>query len=434
MEKQWLSAKAQLTEKTIIGVASDETTDRQGDIILATAWQLDNFLKNPVLLWAHDYKSPPVGKVLRIWVENGRLMFEVEFAPTEFAQEVRQLYEQGFLNTFSVGFLPLEYDYNEKTGGYIYKKVELLEISAVPVPANPNAVVLLRSKGLLPDADTNPAQKGGEEMEPEVKGVIPYRKTPLAPENTPWDAAAEVKKATVEDLKVMCAWYDDANPDVKQAYKLPHHKADGKYSCVWRGVAAAMAALFGARGGVKIPEKDKKGVYQHLAKHYEDFGKTPPEWGKAWDEVKAEFDFLTDAEIDAVIRLWDDAETTEQTEPNPEDVVEWPKDDEETAETEKTAENAEPVEKVGAVLSRKNAEKLMALANKVADAISVLDEAVQELVDFVESATRRAQDDDNTDGEKLYTEEEVRQLVEDAVKTALDAYRKALWGGEEPDA
>ena len=110
----------------------------------------------------------------------------------------------------------------------------------------------------------------------EEKGVIPFKETPKAPEDEEWDAAKEVRQAEVEDLKVICAWFDSENPNIKASYKLPHHRAKG-HAVVWRGVAAAMKALLGARGGVAIPEKDKKGVYNHLAKHYKQFDKEPPE-------------------------------------------------------------------------------------------------------------------------------------------------------------
>jgi len=127
------------------------------------------------------------------------------------------------------------------------------------------------------------------EIEIEEKGVIPYKETPKAPEDEDWDAGKEVKQAEVEDLKVMCAWFDSENPDIKASYKLPHHKAKS-HAVVWRGVAAAMAALLGARGGVDIPEKDKKGVYNHLAKHYKQFDKEPPEFRDySSDELKELF-------------------------------------------------------------------------------------------------------------------------------------------------
>jgi|GEM_PF-4956545 len=116
----------------------------------------------------------------------------------------------------------------------------------------------------------------------EEKGVITYGAahpdgTPKAPKDEAWDGPAEVAAAEVSDLKVMCTWVDSEEPDNKGSYKLPHHKASG-HAVVWRGVTAAMGALLGARGGVNIPDADRKGVYNHLARHYKEFDEEPPEF------------------------------------------------------------------------------------------------------------------------------------------------------------
>jgi len=37
-----------------------------------------------------------------------------------------------------------------------------------------------------------------------------------------------------------------------------------------------MQVLAGARGGVDIPERDRRKVYEHLAHHYGEFDKEPP--------------------------------------------------------------------------------------------------------------------------------------------------------------
>jgi phage I-like protein len=106
--------------------------------------------------------------------------------------------------------------------------------------------------------------------------VIPFRPFTKADENLPWDGPGEIAKASPEDLRLMAAWYDIENRDNKGAYKLPHHRQEDK-AVVWNGVAAAMAALLGARGGVDLPGTDRQGVYRHLARHYQQFEKEPPE-------------------------------------------------------------------------------------------------------------------------------------------------------------
>jgi HK97 family phage prohead protease len=131
-------------------VLSTDDVDRHGDVVAADGWVLDSYRKNPVLLWAHDYRHPAIGRAIDLWTEPHRLLAKMEFAPGEFAQEVAGLYRAGFQWGVSVGFKPLRFEErrDEKTGAYLgvrFLEQELLEVSAVPVPANRNA--LRRGKG-----------------------------------------------------------------------------------------------------------------------------------------------------------------------------------------------------------------------------------------------------------------------------------------------
>ena len=151
---KFISEVKDLGEGRLEITASTEALDRDGDIIRAGGWQLQNFKKNPVILWAHDYHSPPIGRADRVWIDRSdkKLSAEITFADTAFAQDIYKLYQGGFLNTFSVGFLPLDWKYIEDALGREFIKQELLEISCVPVPSNPEALALARSKGFsVPD-------------------------------------------------------------------------------------------------------------------------------------------------------------------------------------------------------------------------------------------------------------------------------------------
>lgn len=121
----------------IAAVASSGSMDRDGDILVPSGWELDNFRKNPVLLWAHDSYSLPIGKATDIGIVGNELKFNAKFAESEneFAGKVAKLMRGGFLNSFSVGFIPKERD----EGGRM-SKMELLEISVVNVPANAEAL------------------------------------------------------------------------------------------------------------------------------------------------------------------------------------------------------------------------------------------------------------------------------------------------------
>jgi HK97 family phage prohead protease len=123
--------------------ASVESEDRAGDLVLASGWDLRAYERNPVVLWAHQHIAPPIGRSLRTWVEGKSLLATVEFAPTPFAQEVRRLYEGGFLRGVSVGFRAIEVEPRVSHGtrrSLLFKRQELLEISAAPVPLHPDTL------------------------------------------------------------------------------------------------------------------------------------------------------------------------------------------------------------------------------------------------------------------------------------------------------
>ena len=133
-------------EQSLVAVASTNGIDRDGEIIEAKAFEnaLSLFRKNPVVLWAHDHSKPPIAKSLQEKITDDGLIFQPQFAKTTFAKEIWSLFKNGFLNAFSIGFIPKEYEYEEINGKKVRKftEVELLEISAVPVPSNAAALAV----------------------------------------------------------------------------------------------------------------------------------------------------------------------------------------------------------------------------------------------------------------------------------------------------
>lgn len=139
-------------------IGSTETKDRQGDIVRANGWNLKNYKKNPIFMWAHDYSQPPIGKAVKVWVKDNQLMFHIEFADKdtyEFADTIYRLYKGGFLKATSVGFSPLNWegksgeDDMPRWGGNIFTEQELLELSGCPVPANPDALLSAKQKRVI---------------------------------------------------------------------------------------------------------------------------------------------------------------------------------------------------------------------------------------------------------------------------------------------
>jgi hypothetical protein len=131
--------------------------------------------------------------------------------------------------------------------------------------------------------------------------AVPPHETPKAPEDRPWDADAAERRirewaggpdkdsVNWSKYRQAFAWYDAEDPENFGSYKLPHHDViDGRLVVVWRGTAAAMAALLGARGGVDIPAADRRAVYRHLARHYRQFDKEPPEFREKTELLETE--------------------------------------------------------------------------------------------------------------------------------------------------
>jgi Escherichia/Staphylococcus phage prohead protease len=141
-------------------VISTNTPDRAGDVMIPAGLRnADEFLRNPVVLWAHQRSLPPIGTCERLTIEPDRVIAETKFsASSPFAADVFRLYAEGVLRGWSVGFVPTKVfpippTRDQPAGGVCYPEWDLLEYSAVPVPENPQALTLAVRKGLVKDAD-----------------------------------------------------------------------------------------------------------------------------------------------------------------------------------------------------------------------------------------------------------------------------------------
>jgi len=137
-------------DKYIIrGVFSTSGEDRHGEIIDQTGWKLEEYMQNPVILFAHDQWTPAIGKAIELKVDgNGNLAGAIQFAveESELAKTIFNLYKGGFMRAFSVGFMNNKYEVDEENDILILKENVLYEISCVNVGAN--AMALATTKGI----------------------------------------------------------------------------------------------------------------------------------------------------------------------------------------------------------------------------------------------------------------------------------------------
>jgi HK97 family phage prohead protease len=132
-------------------VASSEAVDRYNTVIKAAGWELGNYNRNRVVLFGHEGRSLPIGKGTPR-LEGNRLLLDVEFLPADvspLAEQALRIVDMGLMGA-SVGFNPIDWVWNEdrETGTdkdwYLppldYTRSELLEVSIVTIPANPEAL------------------------------------------------------------------------------------------------------------------------------------------------------------------------------------------------------------------------------------------------------------------------------------------------------
>jgi hypothetical protein len=137
---------------------STNSPDRANDTIQQDGWDFKDYMNNPVVLWAHNYDHPSIGKNLSMDVRRGpgdfqALDAETEFAPTAFARDIFSLYAGGYQRAFSVGFMPKEFEYikdeEEHILGFDFQAHSMLEYSACPIGMNAEAVSHCLKRGLI---------------------------------------------------------------------------------------------------------------------------------------------------------------------------------------------------------------------------------------------------------------------------------------------
>jgi len=187
--------------RTLVVKISTPTPDRSKDTVQPSGMLADNFLKNPVVMFAHNYTDMPIAKCTGLKMQDTGILATVQFPDEgvyDKADTVYQMYKQGFLNAWSIGFMPLDYEENEQ-GGYNFKSWELFEFSSVPVPDNPEALTVMRSKGINVDAVLEKTVETTEEKETEI--VEEKAEEAEDDETEPYTDDTKVTELTVGDLK-----------------------------------------------------------------------------------------------------------------------------------------------------------------------------------------------------------------------------------------
>ena len=150
-EKCKLEVRADVdASREIDFIASTAGIKRDGHEVIASGLCFDNYEKNPVFLWGHDQgdigspPQPPIGSVVKHWIDKDgrgadRLNIRVRFAKHDFANTIFELYRDKHMTSVSISWTPIKTEPIDT--GVRFLEGEMLEISAVPIPADPEAVM-----------------------------------------------------------------------------------------------------------------------------------------------------------------------------------------------------------------------------------------------------------------------------------------------------
>jgi phage head maturation protease len=360
-KKPPLLKKGAGAKNTYSAVASTAALDRHKEVLVPKGVITEAFMKNPIMLNIHNHREAGVGKVVDIKVSEESVTFDFQFADTDEGNKLEKLYIEGVMNAFSVGFIPKNYidlwdlahsqdaklteievplpdgtlttidltKYAEIPYGII-SKWELLEISPVSVPANPEAL-MLRAKdeivrkyldsghskaavGLLERQLSEKVSEIQQELDDllkkatdaptELTNVLPYKA--VEPSSEEWVAedafsalalwaatdkvhAGEAEHTDWSKFAEGFAWVDVQKADQFGSYKYLHHStSNNELVVVWHGLTNAMADLLGDVEYLTNHSAEAASVYGHLAAHYESFDQDSPEFSTNYTEEQIE--------------------------------------------------------------------------------------------------------------------------------------------------
>ena len=131
----------EVDDKSYRAIISTGRIDRYDSIIYPNGVDFSSYLHHPVLLFNHnpDLVSGQVIDLIRR--ESGieaRFVFDAEDPD---AQRIKSKVDRGFISGMSIGFLPKKAQADKEGVLHIYES-ELVEVSVVSVPANPDALIM----------------------------------------------------------------------------------------------------------------------------------------------------------------------------------------------------------------------------------------------------------------------------------------------------
>lgn len=168
--------------------------DRDNEIVNIDGLDISNFLRNPVLLWNHDW-SEVRGKVLSVNKDANGLYVKAEMQRLTGKEADFENVLHGNVKSFSIGFIPYEYEYLEDA--LEITESELIELSIAPVQSNRSALFqVVGTKSMDLDSKGLKGLLEPKEKEPNLDKIVKSADTATT------EPKVEVTPDTVVEPKV----------------------------------------------------------------------------------------------------------------------------------------------------------------------------------------------------------------------------------------
>ena len=265
-------------------IGSKEIEDRDGDTILISGIDLENlgknmpsfFNHNPSFVIGHVTDAKKVKKELRVTI------FVLKDATLPSGVKVIDALDAESLKAVSIGFMLKKWepvDVDDPWGGWIIKECELLEVSIVSIPANPEALLI---KSQIMAMDDEVIAKFFKTLD--VNSKITASKDLPINETVEWDAAKSLERvkefAQTEDKELdvqkfsSAFMYSKSNNEDLDGYILSFADViEGKLTAVRAGLEEASKSLDVDKD---ISDKDRARI-KSIIKGYSEKMETPLE-------------------------------------------------------------------------------------------------------------------------------------------------------------
>ncbi|RLB72525.1 MAG: HK97 family phage prohead protease [Deltaproteobacteria bacterium] len=247
----------------IEGYANFATKDRDGDIVMPNSYELANFSKNPIMLYQHDH-GRPIGKMTSFKTTDMGLYVAGDVVKG-LDDQAYQAIKSGVVQTFSIGFIGKNGFWDDNYETFYFTEIELLEVSAVSVPSQPNSTFQLMDAPCGGDFCMLGVDNATAKSFDRAEHIFGGEWKSMDKEEVKHSFEDATNLDFIEDAFLLVGDIADA-----KTWKFPHHvmSADGKTAKL--SIDGMVSAWNSLKGADHLDDAARLDCAKHLLSHFEE--------------------------------------------------------------------------------------------------------------------------------------------------------------------